>query len=139
MNGMEWLLEVVLVFLLAATLFQAVRLERALGAMKRERSSLDTLVAGFNSSTHQAESGIQQMRAAADGLGRNIETQLSKSASLKDDLEFLSERGERLADRLEHLVRAARPMTQERHHEASVPKAVDNTERDLLNTLRMAR
>ena len=35
MVGMEWLLEIALVALLAATLFHAVRLERALGVLKR--------------------------------------------------------------------------------------------------------
>jgi hypothetical protein len=139
MDGMEWLLEIVLVMLLGATLFQAIRLERALGVMKRDRASLESLVVGFNTSTHQAESGIQQLRAAADGAGRNIESQLCKSVSLKDDLAFLTERGDRLADRLETLVRVARPMAQERPPEVNAPKAVNNTERDLLNALRMAR
>ena len=37
MADMEWLLEIALVALLAATLFHAVRLERALGVLKRDR------------------------------------------------------------------------------------------------------
>jgi hypothetical protein len=139
MDGMEWLLEIVLVVMLGATLFQATRLERALGVLKRDRASLESLVIGFNASTHQAESGIQQLRAAADGAGRNIESQLSKSVSLKDDLAFLTERGDRLADRLDTLVRAARPLARERQQEVSAPQGTTNTERDLLNTLRMAR
>jgi hypothetical protein len=139
MDGMEWLLEIVLVVMLGATLFQATRLERALGVLKRDRASLESLVIGFNASTHQAESGIQQLRAAADGAGRNIESQLSKSVSLKDDLAFLTERGDRLADRLDTLVRAARPLARERPQEVSAPQGTTNTERDLLNTLRMAR
>ena len=69
MTGMEWSLEIVLVVLLGATLFQAIRLERALGVLKRDRASLESLVVGFNASTHQAESGIQRLRAAADGAG----------------------------------------------------------------------
>src|ERR1700726_4791919 len=104
MHGMEWMLDILLMVLLGATLFQAVRLERALGVLKRDRSALEALVAGFNASTHQAESGIQHLRAAADGPGRQIEIQLTKSAALKDDLSFLTERGERLADRLDTLV-----------------------------------
>jgi hypothetical protein len=93
------------------------------------------LVAGFNISTNQAENGIQRLRAAADGTGRQIEAQLAKTISLKDDLAFLTERGDRLADRLEALVRAARPITADRT-EAKIP---DQNERDLLRALRMAR
>jgi HAMP domain-containing protein len=69
---MEWLLELALVALLAATLFHAVRLERALGVLKRDRVELQELIAGFNASTHQAETGIERLRAAADGAGRSI-------------------------------------------------------------------
>ena len=72
MAAMEWTLEIVLVVLLAATLFHAVRLERALGVLKRDRVALEELVAGFNASTRQAESGIERLRAAADGAGRQI-------------------------------------------------------------------
>ncbi|HBK04428.1 MAG TPA: hypothetical protein DDZ81_01050 [Acetobacteraceae bacterium] len=132
---MEWTLEIVLMVLLAATLFQAIRLERALGVLKRDRASLEALVAGFNTSTNQAETGIQRLRAAADGTGRQIEVQLTKSVSLKDDLAFLTERGDRLADRLEALVRTARPLAADRAEATGTNQA----ERDLLQALRMAR
>jgi hypothetical protein len=107
--------------------------------LKSDRASLEMLVVGFNASTRQAESGIQRLREAADGAGRNIENQLTKSVSLKDDLAFLTERGDRLADRLDQLVRTARPMVPERQQETAAPKGGSNTERDLLNALRMAR
>jgi hypothetical protein len=142
MIGMEWTLEIVLVVLLGATLFQAIRLERALGVLKRDRTSLESLVVGFNASTHQAESGIQRLRAAADGAGRQIESQLTKSVALKDDLSFLTERGDRLADRLDTLVRAARPLTQERPGaipESDAPKSTSQVEKNLLQALRLAR
>jgi len=138
MNGMEWMLEIVLIVLLGATLFQAIRLERALGVLKRDRTSLESLVVGFNASTHQAESGIQRLHAAADGAGRQIESQLAKSVSLKDDLSFLTERGDRLADRLDMLVRAARPLAPE-HPDGEGPKSANPTERDVLQALRRAR
>ena len=153
---MEWTLEIVLVGLLGATLFHAIRLERALGVLKRDRAALETLIQGFNASTSQAESGIERLRAAADGTGKQIEVQLARSVALKDDLAFLTERGDRLADRLDLLVRAARPLAQDRStidrspatdqpaRSATAPATgaaggVSKTERDLLQALRMAR
>src|ERR1700689_4269951 len=106
MAGMEWILEAVLALLLAATLFHALRLERALGGLKRARTVLEELVAGFNTSTRQAEAGIEQLRVAADGAGRQMARQIDTVVRLKDDLVFLLERGELLADRLGSLVRA---------------------------------
>lgn len=110
MPPMEWILEIVLVGMLAATLFHAVRLERALGVLKRDRATLEGLVAGFNTSTRQAETGIERLRATADGAGRQIARQAEAAMALKDDLSFLMERGDRLADRLDSLVRIARPL-----------------------------
>lgn len=147
MTGMEWILEAVLAVLLAATLFHAVRLERALGVLKRDRAALEALVASFNASSQQAETGIEQLRAAADGAGRQIARQIDTVGRLKDDLIFLLERGERLADRLDSLVRAGRPLGVEPLRPVQVaddapsdlPRVRSQAERDLLKALRMAR
>lgn len=138
---MEWALELVLVGLLVVTLFHAIRLERALVRLRRDRASLEKLVTGFAASTQQAESGIQRLRSAADGAGRQLETQFAKSVSLKDDLAFLTERGDRLADRLEALVREARPLAQKpaRGDDTAPPASHSQVERDILQALRMAR
>ena len=143
---MEWLLEVVLVLLLGATLFHAVRLERALGVLKRDRAELQELVGNFNASTRQAEIGIERLRAAAEGAGNQIAQRVDTAVTLKDDLVLLIERGNRLADRLDAQVRAGRPMMAEAPHltvisgsETDQPRVRSQAERDLLKALRMAR
>jgi hypothetical protein len=154
MPGMEWALDILLVVLLAATLFHAVRLERALGALKRDRSALEALVGTFNASTHAAESGIERLRVATEGAGRLIQHQIETATTLKEDLTFLVQRGEGLADRLDELVRAARPTIAageqpasripyqrqtERATREEEPRVRSQAERDLLKALRMAR
>ena len=124
---MEWLLELALVVLLAATLFHAMRLERALGVLKRDRAALEDLVASFNGSTRAAEHGIERLHAAAEGAGRQMQRQVEVAAGLKDDLLFLIERGERVADRLDLLVRAARPLAQDLPPEPA-PRPPDRTQ-----------
>jgi hypothetical protein len=141
---MEPILETVLVLLLAATLFHAIRLERALGVLKRDRAALEELVEGFNASTRQAESGIERLRTAADGAGRQIARQVEAGITLKDDLAFLAERGERLADKLETLVRAARPLAAESRAataaaEPSGPRLRSQAERELMKALKLVR
>jgi hypothetical protein len=110
MLGMEWILDISLAVLLTATLFHAVRLERALGVLKRDRAALEDLVASFNASTRAAEAGIERLHVATDGSGRQIQRQIDTATTLKDDLTFLVQRGEGLADRLDEGVRAARPV-----------------------------
>jgi len=151
---MEWLLEIALVVLLAAALFHAVRLERALGVLKGDRAALESLVETFNASTRSAEQGIDRLRAAADGTGRQLGRQVEAAASLKDDLLFLTERGERLADQLDGLVRTARAVATDGRDEprtappvvsrageseAGAPRVRSQAERDLLRALRVAR
>ena len=109
MIGMEWILDILLVVLLTATLFHAVRLERALGVLKRDRVALQELVASFNASTRAAETGIERLHAATEGPGRQIQRLIESGTTLKEDLTFLVQRGEGLADRLDDCVRAARP------------------------------
>jgi hypothetical protein len=108
MENAQFLLEGALVLLLGATLFHAVRLERALGVLKRDRAVLEALVAGFNESTRAAEAGVERLRGATDGAGRQIARQIEQAQRLRDDLGFLTDRGDRLAERLESGVRAAR-------------------------------
>jgi hypothetical protein len=119
---MEWGLDITLILLLAVTLFHALRLERALGVLKRDRAELEALITGFNDTTRQAEQGIDRLRQTADGAGRQIAKQIEVASGLKDDLIFLSERSDRLAERLDILVRTARPMAAE-VHPADLPMA----------------
>ncbi len=121
MEGAQFLLEGALVLLLGATLFHALRLERALGVLKRDRAVLEELVAGFNESTRAAEAGVERLRTATDGAGRQIARQIELAQRLRDDLGFLIERGDRLAERLEGGVRAARMYADQ---QASAPVAV---------------
>ena len=108
MGNAQVMLEVALLVLLAATLFHALRLERALGVLKRDRAVLEELVTGFNESTRQAETGIERLRSTADGTGRQMARQTETAQRLHDDLAFLADRSDRLAERLEAAIRSAR-------------------------------
>ena len=101
---MEWVLELVLAALLLATFMQALRLERALSAMKKDRGALEGLIAGFHDSTRSAEAGILKLRALTDGSGRKLDTQIARSNELRQELAALTERAERIAESInEHL------------------------------------
>ena len=146
MGGMQVILEVVLLGLLAATLFHALRLERALGVLKRDRAVLEELVAGFNASTRSAEAGIEKLREAADGAGRQMGRQLEAAGALREDLRFLTERGVQVADRLDGLVRNGRttlgtPAADVTLSAGSEPetRVRSKAERDLLRALKLAR
>ncbi len=148
MGSWQILLELGLVLLLGAMLFHAVRLERALGVVRRDRAELEGLLRGFNESTRAAENGVERLRGAADGAGRHIARQIEAAANLKDDLTTLIERGERLADRLDGQVRAGRefepparryPAPETAAPEPAGTRVRSQAERDLLRALRVTR
>ena len=128
MGGMDWLLEISLIALLALTLVHAVRLERALGLLRRDRTALGEAVAGFDSSAREAESGLGRLRVMTQEATQQATRSIEGAAVLKDDLAFLAKRGEELADRLEQLIRAGRALDPARAREqpaaaAPVPAA----------------
>ena len=164
---MHWVLEIGLMGLLVATLVHLLRLSRALAILKRDRGPLEELLAGFAASTREAHDGIDHLRETADHVGRRLAQQTEVGSALRDDLAYMVERAERLADRLDHLVRQSRPFEQSRSFEqvqrhaapqiqpaytpaparaepmesyeppASSPKMRSQAERDLLQALRL--
>lgn len=135
-TGADWVLEIVLISLLAITLFHALRLERALGILKRDKAELESLVSGFNASTLQAEEGVAKLRAAAEGAGRQLARQIEAARLLQSDLEFIVGRAEQTADRLDQAIRNAR--TRDVLPEAGPgPRLRSQAERDLLKALKL--
>ncbi len=107
---MDWLLEIALIAILVATLFHVLRLERALGVLRRDRTALAALVTEFNASAQTAEQSIVHLKVTADSTGRQIASQVEAALRLKDDLEFLAQTGGRIADRLEAGLRESRKL-----------------------------
>lgn len=138
MAGAEWLLEIGLTGLLAATLFHALRLERALGVLKRDRAALEALVKDFNASTREADAGIARLRSAAESTGRDLARQAAAAGQVKEDLVFLTERAERMADRLDGAIKAGRASDSTRPAPA-LQRTESEAERELLRALRMGR
>jgi len=153
MTGIEWVLQAVLLLMLALAIPFGWRLERQLSALRRDRPALENGAADFAEATRQAEAALIRLRTTAESAGRNVGEKLAQAEPLRDDLRFLVERAEVLADRLEALVRNTRPAAgggmagggvdllpgraPEPPPAAEAPRS--QAERDLLRALRLAR
>ena len=62
MTGWQTVLELVLVGLLAAMLSRLIRLERAIRAMDKDHSKLDSLFQDFGRNAHHAEDELAKLR-----------------------------------------------------------------------------
>jgi hypothetical protein len=109
-SWLEWGLQVTLLVLLGAAIPFAVRLERALREIRKDRSAMDISAKGLSEAAAAAESAILRLRATAELAGRQVHERVTTAEPLRDDLRFLIERAETLADRLETIVRASRPV-----------------------------
>lgn len=109
-SWLEWGLQLVLLLLLGAAIPFAIRLERALREVRKDRAALEVTAKGMSEVAAAAESAMVRMRATAELAARQVQERVTTAEPLRDDLRFLIERAETLADRLETLVRAGRPM-----------------------------
>ena len=111
MGTLEWMLQVAVIALLGAALPYVLRLERALRTLRQDRGALDGSAAGLAEATRMAEAASLRLRASAETAGRQVAEKLAAAEPLRDDLHYLVERAEGLADRLDGLVRQARVVT----------------------------
>ena len=107
---MDWkvLLDIVVSLLLIATISYAVMLNSRLSALRKNRDDLAKTIINFNEATMRAESSIPKLRKAADEAGQTLQERVEKAQSLRDDLAFMIERADTMANRLENAVRSAR-------------------------------
>lgn len=145
MSLFEWGAQLVLLLMLGVAIPFAIRLERQLAALRRDRGALEAGAAGIGEATRAAEAAMLRLRATAEGAGKGVAERIAAAEPLREDLRFLTERAEALADRLDAVVRAARPLAGAPATSAPAgpaePAAAPRSqaERDLLKALRLAR
>ncbi|MFC7476868.1 DUF6468 domain-containing protein [Dankookia sp. GCM10030260] len=139
MGWIEWALQCLVILLLVAALPLVLRLERTLAAVRRDRAVLDGSAGNLTEATRLAEAASIRLRAAAEGGGRQLAEKLAAAEPLRDDLRYLVERAETIADRLEVAVRNARPLAHEPATEDVPAAGRSQAEQALLRALRMGR
>lgn len=117
------LMDVVVSALLVATITYAVVLDRRIRQLREARKELETMVVGFNAATARAESAIGDLKMGTEAGSRELKPLVAKAREIADDLAFLVERGNELADRLDTGVSAARAVAPRPEMNDPLPKA----------------
>jgi hypothetical protein len=94
------LLDGLLVILLVATISWCFILNRRLGNIRAASKQMKDLVGNFSTSTEQAKAGIKALKVAAEVDGAALQDIVDTARVLRDELAFLTEAGDTLADRL---------------------------------------
>ncbi|MBN9412975.1 MAG: hypothetical protein J0H12_03490 [Candidatus Paracaedimonas acanthamoebae] len=93
------------VVLLIATLIYVFILNQQL---KKNRHQLETFIENFSSSLNRAELTIKELKELKDTVLKTLIEQRHKASVLKDELIFILDRGENIAQKLEKEIRDAR-------------------------------
>lgn len=106
MSVMGWVTDGILVLLLLGTLVMAIRLDRALRVVRRDRGVFEALITNLSAATSAVKLGIQELRneaeQAADQIGRRSE----EADRMATDLSFLIEAADRAGATLEQRLKA---------------------------------
>ncbi|WP_160123420.1 DUF6468 domain-containing protein [Rhodovarius lipocyclicus] len=141
MSMLEWVADALVLLMLGLCIPVSWRLHRSLTRVRSEREALNTSAADLTEATRAAEAALRGIRASTEQAGRQLGDKVAVAEPLRDDLRYLIERAESLADRLESAVQAARPLAQSMAQDRpplSVVKGLEArsaTERQLLQAL----
>lgn len=92
----------ILVFL-AVTIFYAARLSLFLKSFRDGREGMNILIRDLSVTIDKAEDSIRAMKESANSTAFELQEIINESKFLSDELRFMNETGDNLADRLEKL------------------------------------
>lgn len=94
------IIDVVMVGLLAATIAYAIILNRQIIALRESRGEMAELIQGLNDAMARAETGVRTLKKTAGDTGEDLQRTVNKAQTLRDELEFMIEAADALANRL---------------------------------------
>ena len=143
MDNFELLLNLAIVLLLVPTIVFTYRLNRSLKTLRENQSSLAKLVQSLNEATFKAENSIPKLKSVTESSSTGLKGVVDSAKTLKDDLMFINERANNLADRLEGVIKDTRTLPDNKTPKNSVkepPASIDDerslAEMELLKALR---
>lgn len=135
-------LDVIVAAMLAVTIGFCLVLNRRLTILRRNESELRDVLAKFNQAATQAEAGIARLKDVSQETAASLRDRIGEAKALRDDLAFVTERGDRIVTELGKKISAQRsaeaPLAPARPIAASAREA-SKVERELLSALEQAR
>jgi len=98
---MEFIAQIVLEILLAATLGYCILLERRLAAVRKGQEGLKTHIGELNMAIAGAGASLRALKAAAGEAAATLDDRLKRARLHIDELSVLTASGERIASRME--------------------------------------
>ena len=142
MASLELIINIIIITLLVPTIVYTYRLNNNLKVLRQNQNSLAQLVNALNDATFKAENSIPKIKSVTEHSSEGLKEVVDCAKELKDDLLFINERADNLADRLENVISTGRNIkTEQELSKVVVPLKEQNNDRaeaelELLKALR---
>lgn len=108
MDSLDLIVNIIIIGLLIPTIIYVYRLDKNLTVLRQNQSSLAKLVEALNDATNKAENSIPKLKSVTEYSSSGLKEVVDNAKELKDDLMFINERADNLADRLEGVIKNGR-------------------------------
>lgn len=116
-------IDILVSVLLVVTIGYAATLNRKLGQLRTSRAEFEKLVAEFSSAAVRTEGSIAVLKESAGQQQAGLQNNIDRAGAMRDELAFILDRGDGLADQLDGLIRAGRKAS----HSASAEDRTTST------------
>lgn len=94
------IVDVLILICLGVTIFYAIRLSTALNNFKAHRKEFERLMEDLSQNIAQAQNAMMALKTASKKTGSDLQDKISDAVALCDELQLMTEMGNRLANRL---------------------------------------
>ena len=140
MTSLELIIDLLIIALLIPTIIYAYSLNKSLNLLRQNQKSLAQLVSALNEATFKAENSIPKLKSATEHSSEGLKEVVDSAKELKNDLLFINERADSLADRLENVISTSRniktPTPNEEKQTENIVNDLADAEIELLKSLR---
>jgi DnaJ-domain-containing protein 1 len=114
--SLNFLLDIILVGLLMATIGYCVVLNKRLSTMRDAQDDLRQLSQEFDQAIVKSKLGVDELKVAAQNASNDIQGEIQQAKELIEELQLINASSTRIADRLqENVENVARPKVAEDH------------------------
>ena len=97
------IMDAMIICLLSGTIFFAARLSHHIKVFRESREEMESLLNSLSSQITIADQAIDGLRANARESGRDLQQVINEAKALSEELQIMSQSGDRLASRIEKL------------------------------------
>ncbi len=126
MDSLELIINLTIIILLIPTIIYAYKLNKNLSLLRQNQKSLSQLISSLNEATYKAENSIPKLKTVTQNSSEDLKEVIDSAKTLKDDLTFINERADNLADRLENVIHAGREISPT----GNMPHHIDDTKHE---------